>query len=385
MSEFFSPADIGNRALQHCGAKMMSATAGFTENSVNARQVSFVYGKLRRAELRRNVWRFATRRAVLRAIDTTTMQIAASLWMPSVTYFVGSIVADQFTNLWISNTPDNLGNDPLASTTWEPYFGPLTVQPWTSTLGYYSGELVYTDIGDGTNRVYLSLISNNTVAPATATAWVSTSTYKRDDVVTFNSVAYLSTADLNLGNEPDLVPAVWTTSFVGGAGSLNWRQIGGAEFPNGVTLAQFNVIYPLGSGPSSQFETRNIFRLPAGFMREAPQDPKAGAVPYLGASTSLSYKDWEYEGDFLVSRETGPIVYRFVADVTDVTRFDDMFCEALGCRIALAVCEPLTQSISKLGMIAKEYEKFASEARTVNGIETGSVEPPEDEFLAVRY
>ena len=75
---------------------------------------------------------------------------------------------------------------------------------------------------------------------------------------------------------------------------------------------------------------------------------------------------------------------RFVADTIDVTTFDDMFCEGLAARIAESVCQILTQSDAKLRTIAGEYQKFMGEARTVNAIETGPVEPPIDDFISCR-
>ena len=78
------------------------------------------------------------------------------------------------------------------------------------------------------------------------------------------------------------------------------------------------------------------------------------------------------------------IIHRFVADVHDVRRMDAMFCEGLACRIAMGVCETLTQSVSKLGAISTLYKQFMTEARIVNGIETGSEEPPEDDYIACR-
>src|SRR5216683_4161681 len=106
MTEFQTQADIGNRALQHCGAEMMDPALGFTENSKNARQVSFVYGKLRRAELRRNVWRFATRKAVIRPVDQNTLLLSPSLWVLATVYFVGSLVTDASGNIWQSRIPN---------------------------------------------------------------------------------------------------------------------------------------------------------------------------------------------------------------------------------------------------------------------------------------
>ena len=429
---FLVPIDIANRALQHCGATRIDPALGFNEQSKNASETSFCYDKLREAELRRNVWRFAIRRAVLRSIDLTTMRLTPALWVSSTSYFVGSIVSDQTGQAWISNIQNNLNNQPESSTTWDEYFGPMTVMPWDSTTAYFSGELVYTAAGDGTYRVYLSLQSANSDNPATATAWSATATYSKSQIVTYLSVAYMSLTDLNRNQQPNLAPAPfniltvyainalvgasdgtiykslangnvghdptlsptfwlnthtfnpWTTVFVGGTGSLKWLQIGGAEFPFGVGITTLNIVYPIGAGPSSQSTTRNVFMLPSGFLRKAPTDPKAGSTSYLGAPWGLDYEDWNFEGNYITSSQVDPIMLRFVADTVDVARMDPMFCEMFAARIGLEVCEPLTQSSEKLKTIAGVYDKFGTEARTVNGIETGPEEPPIDDYLACR-
>lgn len=434
MVEFTSPTDIGNRALQHCGAELMDAVLGFTEVSKSARQLSFVYGKMRRAELERNVWTFATRRTALRAIDLNTMFLIPSLWVATVAYFAGSVVADGSGTLWTSRIQNNVNNQPQSSSTWEPYFGPLTATLYDSTTSYFAGEIVYTTAGDGTYRVYASLQNGNADVPATATPWLATTTYNTDQVVTYLSVAYMSLIDLSTNQQPNLAPAAWsasttytigqhvynpvdgviyssigsgnlnnnpatdlgvhwtntgvlcpwTTIIPGGTGSLKWLEIGGAEFPFGVGLTTLNITYPIGAGPSSQSSTSNVFRLPAGFLREAPQDPKAGSISNLGAPTNSLYSDWEFESDFIVTRSPGVIVLRFVADVQDVTRMKTMFCEGLAASIAKEICEPLTQSTAKLGAITAAYNKVMGDARTVNAIEAGSEFPPLDDYIACR-
>lgn len=433
MTEFLTPVDIANRALQHCGADRIDPAKGFSEISKSAKATAFAYGKLRRAELRRNVWRTAIRRAVLRSITPTTMKLVPSLWMSTVTYFVGSIVADQSANLWISRVPNNLGNDPLNTLMWEPYFGPLTVSLYDSTVGYFAGELVYTAAGDGTNKVFLSLQNSNTDNPAAPTAWDAGTAYFKNQVVTYSSVAYMSLIDLNTNQQPDLAPALWddgtsystgdkvgasngviyeslgtgnigndpvsdggvnwlntgvlnpwTTVFVGGAGSLKWLEVGGAGFPYGVTIEPLNIVYPLGAQLSPQTNFRNTFRLPNGFLRKANQNPNP-VTPWLGGPSGTSYSDWTFEGDYLVTSDVGPIQFRFVADITDVRAMDDMFCEGLAARIGMEVCEELTQSSAKTGTIAQVYDEWISQARTVNGIETGAEEPPDDDYLTVRY
>lgn len=434
MSDFRAPVDIANRALQHCGASRI-ATPDFSENSRNCAEVSFCYDKLRKAELQRRYWTFAIKRQVLRPIDQNTMLLAPSLWMSGMTYFAGSIVADATGMLWTSTIPNNLGNDPLLTSFWAPYFGPMAVPLYdtSGTTAYLAGELVYTTPGDGTNRVYLSLQSANSDVPSTATAYDRTVTYFKNQVVTFASVAYMSLIDLNLNNEPDLAPALWasgttyaagakvggsdgmvyqsigsgnvgndptldggvhwtntgvlnpwTTVFTSGTGSVKWLEIGGTEFPAGVGLVQLNIVYPLGAGPSTQSQTSNVYHLPAGYLRLASQNPKPGLNP-LGGPSGVNANDWLIEGKYLVTNYAGAIVLRFVADVTDVTMMHIMFCEGLAARIALEVCEPLTQSAAKVATIGKMYDRWMSEAGIVDAIEDDFEDPPDDVYLTVRY
>jgi hypothetical protein len=429
MAEYRTELDIRNRALQHCGASRISS---LSEISKNNSETAFCYGKRREYELRRNVWTFACRRTILRAIDANTMLLSASLWSPTTTYFVGSIVADQYANLWISRIPSNLNNDPLLTVYWDPYFGPLTAALYDSTQAYYAGELVYTTTGNGLARVYMSLQSNNADVPATATPYSATSVYSKNQVVSYLSVAYMSLIDLNTGNTPNLAPASWnsatvygaaatvtgsdgmiyssvaganvgndptattgfwtntgalspwTTSFVGGTGSLKWLLIGGTEFPNGVALTSLTIAYPLAIGPSPQAASRYQYKLPAGFLRKASQNPGTGVTTWLGGPTGLAFDDWVYENGYVLTSDGGPLAFRFVANVTDVSRMDVMFCEGLAAGVALEVVEILTQSASKLGTIAKVYDVWMSEARTVNAIEQGTDQPPDDDYISAR-
>ncbi len=542
---FQNPVDIANRALQHIGSLRIDPTLGFAENSRQAAECAFAYDKLRRAELRRNVWRFATRKAVLRPINspgvqgpgsapsnapqTPTMFISPAMWVSTVTYFPGQLVSDQNGIFWISVIPDNLGNQPgQVFPAWEQYFGPLAVQPYDPTVTYFAGELVYSTVGDGKFLVYASLQNSNIDNPNVPVLWSASIFYFKDQITIFypawsgattytqgqtvsrignyytsltagnlnndptldttnwvlvpsqptqsvptggiiewsstsvynmgsfvdyagvqyvsiqtNNLAqnpltattfwkvltggtlYLSLIDANLNNEPDLAPAPWSSVMTYGAaakvaatdgfiyssiagGNLNHNPVSSigfwtntnvltpwtGSFAGGTGANQFtpittalnnaNIFYPIGAGPASQAGTKNVFRLPANFLRQAPQDPRAGSTSYLGAPSGLLYTDWEYEGNYIVSRWFDPIVFRFVADVVDVTQFDDMFCEGLAARIALEVAQPLSQDLSKLQSIASQYQKFMTEARLINGIETGPVEPAEDDFIAAR-
>jgi len=381
---FQNAVDIANRALDHCGQDPIDETLGFNEDSKKARLVGRLYDKVRQAELRRKAWNFAIRRAILRPVDTTTMLLSPALWSAAPTYFVNSIVADSAGVIWQSVIPNNANNEPGSTPAWQQYFGPMSVAIYDSTASYFSGELVYTAVGDGTNRVFLSLQNANADNPATATAWSATVTYAKNQVVTFSAIAYMSLVDLNLNQQPSTHPTQWTTTFVGGTGSIKWLQIGGTEFPFGVTVVPPNIVYPVNAGPSTQSTSRNVFMLPAGYLRVTSPDPKAGSSPWLGASWNLDYSDWLIENGLIVSAQVNAILFRFVADVYDVRLMDAMFCEGLGARLALEVCEPLTQSVDKLKVIADIYKKFMGEARIVDGIEAGPEESPADDFVTCR-
>lgn len=421
---FLDSLDIANRALQHLGAIQI---ASITEDSKNNIEMSNVYDKVRRAELRRNVWRFATRKAILYPVDVNTCSLVAPAWSSSVTYLYGSIVVDTNGIRWISLTPENINNSPGGNNTaWECYYGSLTVEPWVSTQSYYVGDLVYIITGPASYVVYMSRANANTTSPAIATPWSATTTYFEDQIVQYTGVQWRSLIPLNLNNTPAVPPTVWnpattytTAQTVTGSdnyiyssignGNLNfdptlttgfWTNTGVAAAWNtypasasnniqwlplvGMKLANLNQSYPIGFGPTSQVYTQNVYRLPSGYLRQAPDDPKAGSIGFLGAPSGLQYQDYVFEGNYLLSSRNGPLLFRFVADIYNVSQMDDMFCEGLACRMAAEACETITNSTSKLQTIASAYKTFMGEARLVNGIETGPTEPPEDEYISVR-
>lgn len=556
MPEFLTPTDIGSRAAQYCGQPQLDPTLGFADpSSKAAAEIGFVYDKLRKAELQLNTWRFAIRLAVLRPIDGNTVQLTPALWVSSTTYFRGSLVTDENGLIWQSAIKNNIGNQPGVLPNfqlWVPYFGPLTVSLYDSSMTYSAGEVVYTTAGNGTynvfsslqngnvlhpalpdqwlisaafyqnqvvqrfpnwaigttyaqgngvlytdGNVYVSLINGNVgnapnssatnwqlmpflqlatpVVPAFGTQptqsppstpiaeWSSSTTYSLGSFAIFNATVYLSIAnnntanypnasgstswvtvsngtvymsliDFNIGNDPINSPALWasgttyasgnqvcgsdgviytsksngnvghdptldathtywtntgtlcpwTTVFTLGSGNDYWLQIGGSAFPSGVALQTLNISWPIGSGPLSQAFTRNVFRLPANFLRKAPRDPKADSFSPLGAPGNLIEDDWEFRGNFLISWSVDPIMFPFVADVQDVSDFDTNFCEGLAARCALGVVESLTQSTAKNQMIEREYERFMGRARLSNAILIGAEAEPLDDFIACR-
>ena len=66
---FQTDVDIANRALQHLRKRRIGA---FSDSSQQAQELGFIFDKVREAELRNNLWRFATRRTVMWPISTVS-------------------------------------------------------------------------------------------------------------------------------------------------------------------------------------------------------------------------------------------------------------------------------------------------------------------------
>jgi hypothetical protein len=374
---------VANRALQRVGAARIGLINAndtvWTEDSKGANEIRTCYHILRRAELRRNVWTFSVRRVALRAIDTNSKQVTFAAWAVGTTYAQNQIVLGTDGQIWQSRVAGNLAHDPATPnyTYWELYFNTTIAAEFVTD---YQSSITYA-IGDHTvgsdDQVYVAiLVALNHDPVSSPTYWaVAADQDPSDDTEATDTSFYAGELvfvgdrvyrSLQNGNEDDVLS------------SNKWLRITSA------TVALTNIVYPIGSGPFSDVASRNIFQLPNGFIREAPQAPRAGSTLFLGAPGALAYTDWERGGNYLLSTNTGPIVYRFAADVNDPMQFDPMFVEGFGSRIALETCEPITQSTEKLKAIAGEYKTFMGEARTVNAIEQGPTEPPEDDYITCR-
>lgn len=419
---FLDPLDIANRALDHLGATHIATP---TEDSVNNSKIAPIYDKVRRAELRRNDWRFSIRKCILRPIDTTTYLLQASLWNAGMQYLPGSVVVDLNGQLWSSTEANNLGNQPGLSDTWESYFGPMTVDVYDSTVSYWAGDLVYVVGANSTYVIYRSLINQNTEVPSTPDTWAATITYTQDQTVTHSGIQWRSLIAMNLNNIPAGGPANWASTenysisnvatgsdgFVYSAvtnnlgvdpvtdNGTNWTN---TNVPNAWTAAPtlppsaitwvplyasvktLSIVYPLNAGPLSQAFTRNVFRLPAGYLRRVVNDPKAGINPFLGAPAGRQQDDWEMEGNYILTQQATPIMLRFVADIQTVSKMDDMFCEGLAARIGMEACEGITNSTAKMQTCINVYKQMMGEARIVSAVEIGPVQPPEDDYITCR-
>lgn len=94
-----------------------------------------------------------------------------------------------------------------------------------------------------------------------------------------------------------------------------------------------------------------------------------------------SRHDWTIEGQYIVTADSSPLQFRYVADVTDPTLFDPIFDEALAVLVAYNIVEQLTQSNTKKEALANDMVEVVKEAQRVNAIEKGSQDSVEDDWI----
>lgn len=320
---FTQPVDVVNRAGQHLGVNKITAAQFQAANPVVklATEAQTCYDKLRVAELERNTWTFSTSRAVLRSLTPTTQLWTPAAWS-NVTAYNAFAIVSRGGDFYVSSAATT-GADPLTnSPLWTKYFGVITLDTYDAETSYFAGELTV-----------------------------------------FSGLFYMSIQTGNEGNEPDTSP-------------LFWMVVGG-------TAAVIQIIYPIGVGPSSQSSTANAYRLPYGFLRRAPDQPHVAMSP-VGGPAYNGPDDWLFEGSYLLSSDPGPIVLRCVIDITDVSLMSPMFCEGHAARMAKEMCEALTQATDKQATAERAYKLAMAEARQVDAIEQGAIDPIEDTYLLVR-
>ncbi len=157
------PTKIANRACQRVGAELIAPGALLTEDSKPANEIRNCYDILRRAELRRNVWRFGIRTQALRPVDVDSKLVTFGAYNPATAYALNDIIVGDDTQIYISIVPANTGNTPSTSPTfWTLYFGldlsSEFVTTWGSGFTYMKGDHT---VGSD-SQVYISLIDTNT-------------------------------------------------------------------------------------------------------------------------------------------------------------------------------------------------------------------------------
>ena len=322
MPAFLTELDIINRSLQLLRRPGISRR---TNTSAEATEMDRAYDQRREAELGTNLWRFATRRVVLRAISTSTDLWTPAAYAAGTTYAVGNIVTYD-SQWWQSKVASNTGNTPAMGAYWRRYTGIDYLEAFDEDVSYFAGEIV-----SSSGSYYLSLVNDN-------------------EANTPPSASY-------------------------------WLALGG-------TVVDLQILYPLGTGPAADTTTSNVYRLPRGFLRAAPTNPKGSTSVWMGMPRGTIREDWVLEDNYIVAGQTPTMLLRYVADMIDVPDMPALFCEMLAASCAEATAAALVQPTEAVPQMInsarRAYRAARSAATRVDAIERGPIDPYLDDLILCR-
>jgi hypothetical protein len=91
------------------------------------------------------------------------------------------------------------------------------------------------------------------------------------------------------------------------------------------------------------------------------------------------------EGKKLLSDEGSPLSIRYVKREEDPNQWDSLLVSAVSARLAMELCEELTQSNTKRERATVEFESIMSSARRADGQEQSPMPFEEDAWINARY
>lgn len=118
----------------------------------------------------------------------------------------------------------------------------------------------------------------------------------------------------------------------------------------------------------------NVYPLPADFIKLVSPDPE----------TNYNDRDWRVEGRNIISFYSAPLNIRYVSRVTNPGLMPPLFVQALSARLAIELCELLTQSNTKKATLAAEYKTSIAEAKKSNGIQNPPTDAALDTWITAR-
>lgn len=438
VAAFKTRTDIGNRALQHLRLRRVNS---FTDHTLAALELGFAYDRLRETELKEHLWRFATRRTVLYPVGDSTYVWTPPDFNTSVAYALGQVVVDKNGDWWQAKQAIAAGTsdptDPTQYPSWRRYYGPDTMTAFvTNTISAPAAPVATETLGGALPvRTYVFKVTYLGPAGESAASSPKTDTVAANNLATVTSpaaatgvtrynvyagasedtVVLQNASPINIGTDwieattglvsvavaPATVPNSPTAYYAGDLVSFNglpylslvtnnqdtppstrWVAVNG-------TISRLMIVYPIGTGPINDARTANIFRLPHGYLRQAPTQPKRQASVFLGAIQGNQREDWVFEGNYLISAKLSPVAMRYVADMADVSEMDASFCEMLSARIAqelgpVLIADP--QLLPSLLANAKgHYERERRDATAVNAIEIGPLDFETDDYISCRF
>jgi len=108
------------------------------------------------------------------------------------------------------------------------------------------------------------------------------------------------------------------------------------------------------------------------------------AGPNLDDYRNSSTQEFVIEGRKILTNLAAPLKIRYVMRANDTTQWDATFVEAFACRLAVEMCEDLTQSSGKKESAINDYGMAIRAAIRANAIELPPQDLPDDSWAMSR-
>lgn len=106
--------------------------------------------------------------------------------------------------------------------------------------------------------------------------------------------------------------------------------------------------------------------------------------PNLSDFSNAPFKEYDVEGRMIMSNLPAPLNLRYVAQITDPTLFDSLFGEALACKLAIEMAEPMTSSDTNRQRAWEEYRQAITKALRSDAIESPADTIADDTWMLSR-
>nr|DAQ54373.1 MAG TPA: tail tubular protein [Caudoviricetes sp.] len=137
----------------------------------------------------------------------------------------------------------------------------------------------------------------------------------------------------------------------------------------------------LASAPSWGYSYQ--YQLPSNCLRVL-QAGEYFPGPSMSDYRNSSEAVWQIEGGRILTDLGAPLKIRYVARVEDTGVWDAAFNEVFACKLAIEVCERVTQSNTKREFAWEEYNRAISMAVRADAIENPPEPLPDDSWMLSR-
>lgn len=122
------------------------------------------------------------------------------------------------------------------------------------------------------------------------------------------------------------------------------------------------------------FGRARAFTLPVDYLAPLPPYPEDHPIDL----------DWIIEGGKIITDDSSPLDFRYIAQIDDADEMDPLFRKALSAALALELAEKITQSNTKLTNISALFDQAIQAARRKNAFEQVNPLPPTDDWVRMR-